>query len=208
MASNQELVGVAREFETRREALETLANKLERSAVAALAATPRIDRIGFRVKDTASFAKKALSDKDGNPKYTEPYRQIEDQIGGRVLVFFLSDLEPVRLKLREAFGGVEDVRKEPEDAAEFGYESDHLIFAIPPHLRPGDWEGRHDVPTTFEMQVRTLFQHAWAEPQHDLGYKGSEPLSRQLERELAWAAASAWGADHAFDRVWREVSSD
>jgi hypothetical protein len=45
-----------------------------------------------------------------------------------------------------------------------------------------------------------LFMHAWAEPQHDMGYKG-QTLDRDTERELAWAAASAWGADRTFDEI-------
>lgn len=49
--------------------------------------------------------------------------------------------------------------------------------------------------------MRTLFQHAYAEPQHDAGYKDRESLSRDQRRELAWVAASAWGADQAYSRL-------
>jgi putative GTP pyrophosphokinase len=49
--------------------------------------------------------------------------------------------------------------------------------------------------------------HAYAEPQHNIGYKPTGELPRQIKRELAWIAASAWGADQAFERLnaWNEV---
>lgn len=47
--------------------------------------------------------------------------------------------------------------------------------------------------------------HAYAEPQHDLSYKAAADLPSEIRRELAWVAASAWGADQAYERVrrWR-----
>lgn len=71
-------------------------------------------------------------------------------------------------------------------------------------IRTG-WRDRHDVPDAFELQVRTLFQHAYAEPQHNVGYKPSVQLTREEQRELAWIAASAWGADHQLERLRERV---
>jgi len=34
--------------------------------------------------------------------------------------------------------------------------------------------------------------HAWAEPNHNLGYKGPADLTQDQRRHLAWIAASAW----------------
>jgi putative GTP pyrophosphokinase len=197
---------LARDYQARAEELTEARVRLEALTVEALQDVLRIERIVFRVKGSNEFVEKALREENGHPKYAAPLREIEDQVAGRVIVFFLSDLEPVKERLRDVLGAVEEVRKEPVSPIEFGYESDHLVFPIPGHTTPAAWEGRLDVPTTFEMQVRTLFEHAWAEPQHDIGYKGSD-LPRDLKRELAWAAASAWGADRALDRVWRELDS-
>jgi putative GTP pyrophosphokinase len=59
------------------------------------------------------------------------------------------------------------------------------------------------------MQVRTLFMHAWAEPQHDLGYKPGEHMviDRNQRRRLAWIAASSWGADQMLNDVARTLGS-
>jgi putative GTP pyrophosphokinase len=52
--------------------------------------------------------------------------------------------------------------------------------------------------------VKTLFQHAWSEAEHDLGYKrGSTPFSAEGKRKIAYTSAQAWGADHIFDELFR-----
>jgi ppGpp synthetase/RelA/SpoT-type nucleotidyltranferase len=66
-----------------------------------------------------------------------------------------------------------------------------------------------DAPRTFKLQVRTLFMHAWAEPQQDPEYKAAEDLPGDMLRELSWIAASSWGADQAFGQIveWQKERS-
>jgi putative GTP pyrophosphokinase len=184
--------------------LGDLAGTLEQRVREALEDVPHIDRIAFRAKDLASFIKKAEE-----PRYASPLTDIEDQVAGRVITFFLDDMEPVKQRLVDLFGPVEHVVKEPAGAAEFGYESEHFVFVISEHHKPEGWSDHEAMPKTFEMQVRTIFMHAWAEPQHDLGYKPSEGnLDRETQRELAWVAASAWGADRVLNDVARRLGED
>lgn len=181
--------------------LENLGATLDREVRAALDGLPHVDRIAFRVKEVERFLEKAAKINGGQPKYVDPLHEIEDQVGGRVLVYFRRDMEPVEERLRETFRTEEIAPKEPESPKQFDYESRHQVFLIPTHLVSAEWSTRDDLPIAFEMQVRTLFMHAWAEPQHDLGYKGEPQLPRDAERLSAWAAASAWGGDHAFEEV-------
>lgn len=187
----------------RLELLSALAEQLEAGARESVEDLKHIDRITFRVKEPKSFVKKALTPKDGAPlerKYTAPMSEIEDQVAGRVITFFKDDIPLVCEQLESRFGPVEHTVKEPVEPDEFGYESNHFVFVIPQHLKPEGWDLNDDMPTTFELQVRTLLMHAWAEPQHDLGYKPSE-IDRESKRELAWVAASAWGADRMLNDV-------
>lgn len=40
--------------------------------------------------------------------------------------------------------------------------------------------------------------HAYAEPQHNLGYKRMKTIPSEINRQLAWVAATSWGADKAY----------
>jgi len=63
-----------------------------------------------------------------------------------------------------------------------------------------------EAPEFFELQIKTLFQHAWAEAEHDLGYKPPKPLTSIQKRKMAFTAAQAWGADQIFDELSRELA--
>ena len=180
--------------------LDELALNLEKDLKEALQGLPHIDRISFRTKGISSFVKKA-QDPNNDPRYSDPLVEVEDQVAGRILVHFLSDLVIVREKLEGSLNTIERTERRPNRDAEFGYESDHLICMIPLHLKPDSWRQQPDMPETFELQIRTLFMHAYAEPQHNMAYKGPGDLPRKVRRELAWIAASAWGADKAFERI-------
>ena len=165
-------------------------------------AHPRhIDRVYFRAKDPASFTKKVARPKSGIP-YGDPFAEIEDQIAGRVLVFFRHDIDLVNRRMIDTLREIEFSRREPESSAEFGYESDHWVCLIPRALMSDEWLGEGAMPRTFELQVRTLFMHAWAEPLHDIVYKPDQSLDRDTERRVAWIAASSWGADEMLEPIW------
>ncbi len=191
-------------YENRIPILEDLRVALEQWTERTLEGVEHIDRIYFRVKGKENFASKAL-DPSNDPPYQYPLIEIEDQVAGRIIVFFREDLDIVKDRLQRTFTTIEFERRRPPADEEFGYESNHLIFVIPPQARSEAWEKRDDLPATFEMQIRTVFMHAYAEPQHDFGYKSVKELPSNIRRELAWIGASAWGADQAYKRVneWR-----
>jgi putative GTP pyrophosphokinase len=182
--------------------LTTTAQYLQHRVTEALESTKHIDRVSFRPKGMDSFVKKASREAtERHDAYERPLVEVEDQIAGRVLVFFRDDIDVVAAILSAELGPVEQRRQEPDGDDQFGYESVHLIFVIPEHLKADGWTQQSDMPITFELQVRTLFMHAWAEPQHDLGYKPGATLDRDHRRQLAWVAASAWGADRVLNDV-------
>lgn len=187
-------------YEQRRPLLEALADNLERELRRHLEGIPHVDRVSFRAKGTTSFLDKVL-ERRVEPPYEDPLVEVEDQVAGRVLVFFISDVEPTRVQAERMFTPVEAILRRPAHYNVFDYESFHAIYSVPPTVKPPGWEEQDDLPRTFELQIRTLFQHAYAEPQHDLAYKPEAPPSDEIRRELAWVAAGSWGADQALERV-------
>lgn len=185
------------------EVLGPVASALQKYLAEVLSGVGRIDAISARAKAPASFAVKALKqDENGNLKYSNPLIQIQDQIGARVNVLCLSDVPKVKDAISDYFHAVEWTEKKPDTDMEFGYFGEHYILKLPDDAVPHGLEER--APEFFELQIKTLFQHAWSEVSHDIGYKAPRPLKSLEIRKLAFSAAQAWGAD----QIFRELEAD
>jgi putative GTP pyrophosphokinase len=203
----------------RRESLETLYRRRYEAALKPVAKAlgvhvtecfkdqPRIDRITTRAKDVDSFLEKAKTRVNSRRKYTEPLDQIQDQLGARVITFFRSDVEQLDEIVKRYFRPIEFRDRFPDSEWEFGYFGRHYVLVLPADVVDVEID-QALVPPLFELQIKTLFQHAWSEADHDLGYKpGLLPLSSSEKRRLAYTSAQAWGADRTFDELFRERSA-
>ncbi len=187
------------------EALVRIAGQLAEHLATHLNGQRRIDRVVARAKGVDKFLQKAVKLTDEKrPKYLEPLSQIQDQIGARIVVFYKSDVDPVEKIVLKYFRAIEMRTLVPESESEFGYAGRHLVLALPADVVPDDVDSSL-VPDFFELQIKTLFQHAWSEADHDLGYKpGETGLTGDQKRLVAFTAAQAWGADHIFDQLFLE----
>ena len=77
-----------------------------------------------------------------------------------------------------------------------------MLF-IPTDLLSAGW-AKGDYPSFVELQVKTLFQHSWAEANHDLAYKAPADLTVDQRRLVAFTAAQAWGGD----RMFQDLATD
>jgi|SRR5579862_534797 len=193
--------------ERREEVLIPITVALEAHVIELFKDEPRIDRIVARAKKVCSFMKKSENlDEKGNKKYTEPLIQIQDQIGVRIVTFYLSDVERLDQVVLKYFRAIEFKTVVPDSEWEFGYFGRHYILVIPPDVID-DGVNKDMVPPFFELQLKTLFQHAWSEAEHDLGYKpGERELTSDQKRRLAFSSAQAWGADQVFLQLIHERS--
>lgn len=164
---------------------------------------PRLDRVSVRAKTVDRFLEKAARQEGGVRKYSDPLNQIQDQLGARVVTFYLSDVDRIGARIEEYFGSIEVRHVIPDSPREFGYEGKHYILFIPADVKVASED--EDCPTFFELQVKTLFQHAWGEADHDLIYKPSGMLTSDQRRRVAFTAAQAWGADRIFEELAREL---
>ena len=173
---------ILRELETRVE-----------EALVPLASSPKIKG---RVKSFESYLKKYIRCLKGG--YAPSH--ITDIIGIRVICIFLEDISAAEKLLKEKFTVSEVERKgETHTFREFGYESIHLLVAI-----PDDITGAHGLVCceTAEIQIRTIMQDAWAEVEHELIYKAEfTPFDTPLKRKLAAVNASLSLADIIFQEV-------
>lgn len=168
---------------------------------------PRIDRIKARAKSPERFARKAEKLKDdGKPKYTDPLAQIQDLVAARIVVFYKSDVDVVSEIIESYFRRIERKAVVEDSPKAFGYEGKHYILAIPDEVLEEGME--EQAPKFFELQIKTLFQHAWGEAEHDLNYKADSELSPLQKKQVAFTAAQAWGADEHFDALFVALKKD
>lgn len=166
-----------------------------------LEGTSHVDRVSARAKSVDRFVAKATKIEDGSPKYSDPLSQIQDQIGARIVSFYLSDVEAISLIIEKYYRPIESKALVPDSEWEFGYFGKHFILLMPTDVID-DGDEEKPMPEFFELQIKTLFQHAWSEANHDLGYKpGTKPLTVDEKRQLAFTAAQAWGADRIFEEL-------
>ena len=186
--------------------LVPIAQKLEAFIKESLNTLDRIDRVTTRPKSVDRFMQKAMKVEDGLNKYSDPIEQILDQVGARIVTYYPSDVPRVAKIIKKYFRAIEDQQLIPDGDSEFGYIGKHFILALPSDVL-ADISVDNGVPEFFELQIKTLFQHAWAEAEHDLGYKPESPLSKLQKRKIAFTAAQAWGADQIFEELFHEQTS-
>lgn len=186
------------EYSARHSILVQTAEKLQLHLRTLVLGLPRIDSVVARAKDPHRYFVKATKvDDTGKPKYADPRYEIQDQIGVRINVLYLFDVEIVRQHLMRFMRHIEEAPKSPINDETFGYFGHHFIFQLPDDV-VSDLH-KKETPQFFELQIKTLFQHAWSETHHDLGYKAKRDLTSDERRHIAFTAAQAWGADKIFE---------
>jgi predicted RNase H-like nuclease/ppGpp synthetase/RelA/SpoT-type nucleotidyltranferase len=157
-----------------------------------------------RAKSVKSFAAKADRTVGGTPVYADPLEEITDQIGVRVITYLHSDVTAVADLLGDQLSVLDDRDMGQETASQgrFGYASRHLLIALDPaRSAPPAYEtlrGRRA-----QVQVRTVLQHAWAEFEHAIRYKGTIPEEHapDLDRRFTLAAGLLELADREFSLI-------
>jgi putative GTP pyrophosphokinase len=156
-----------------------------------------------RAKSVSSFAGKASRTLNGESLYTDPLTEITDQIGVRVVTYLHGDVAAVADLLSGEFSVLDDRDLGQETASEgrFGYASRHLLVTLDEN--ESDPAYVHLRGRSASVQVRTILQHAWAEFEHDVRYKGSVPAADvpDLDRRFTLAAGLLELADREFTAI-------
>ncbi len=157
-----------------------------------------------RTKSVESFAGKAARRVDGRLLYADPLHDITDQIGVRVITYVLSDVTAVADLMSDqvVVKDDRDMGRETASQGRFGYSSRHLLIALDAarESQPAYAQLRGRVAS---LQIRTVLQHAWAEFEHDIRYKGTVPdeHAREFDRRFTLAAGLLELADREFSEI-------
>lgn len=167
------------------------------------AAGIRAHSVTFRVKDEDSANRKISANAQ---RYTG-YESLTDVLGLRVICYFADEVDKVGEVIRREFAvdSAQSVDKRTtHDPKEFGYMSLHYIASIT-QARSEMTEYARFKDTVFEIQIRSILQHAWAEIEHDLGYKVAEGIPREHRRSFSMLSSLLEMADRDFGALREAV---
>lgn len=127
-----------------------------------------------RIKSPLSLYIKAQGDNIENP-----FDQIHDIVGLRVVCLFLSDIRKIHDILEDTFNIIDiDDKIKNTDAKTFDYLGiNYTVKLKNPSKEQLDIK---DLP--FEIQLRTINQDTWAVISHDLDYKKTNPIPEDSRR--------------------------
>jgi putative GTP pyrophosphokinase len=159
--------------------------------------------ISTRTKTKESLSKKIDSKKD---KYNN-LSDITDICGIRIITYLESDVNRVAELIEKEFqiDKENSIDKRKLKSDQFGYRSLHYVISLN-EQRSSISENKKYKHLKLEIQVRSILQHAWAEIEHDLGYKGTIAIPENFKRNFNRLAALLETADIEFDRLKKDLT--
>jgi ppGpp synthetase/RelA/SpoT-type nucleotidyltranferase len=132
----------------------------------------------------------------------DPFAEINDIVGLRVVCLFLSDITRVGQVIRTHFKVLsEDNKIEGSDLSSFGYMSVHFVVAIKDSFSGSRYDDLRGIP--FEIQIRTIAMDAWASISHYLSYKSSVDVPKELRRDFYALSGLFYVADSHFEMFFK-----
>lgn len=158
----------------------------------------RVHKLESRVKNRSSLEKKI------NRKL-EKYNSlcdITDTVAFRIITFFEDEVDTVAELIKTHFDIDEEnsIDKRLKNSDKFGYQSLHHVFSYKVE-RTNLPEYQAYLSLKCEIQIRSILQHAWAEIEHDIGYKSELGIPILAKRNFMRTAALLETADLEFVRL-------
>lgn len=145
-----------------------------------------------RIKDRVSLARKILANVD----YLT-LSDLTDVLGIRVITYFADEVDVVAEIVKRQFKVHKESNKRSEDPNEFGYRSLRYVVGLNA-VRAGLPEYKRFSDLKCEIQIRSILDHAWAEIEHDKGYKGTFLIPPAIQKRFSELAAFLGNIDRQF----------
>jgi ppGpp synthetase/RelA/SpoT-type nucleotidyltranferase len=139
--------------------------------------------------------------------YTDPWGQIQDLVGYRIVCLFASDLDKLTDIIKADFKLLSSENKVEggADPATFGYMSNHYICQLKTSYRGPRYDSLQGI--IFEVQCRTLLMDAWANVSHYLAYKGDASIPEHLRRDFYALSGLFYVADKHFELFYGDAAA-
>lgn len=200
----QDMNAIMLEYVNEKEDYEAFAEKIKELLSELLTdAGIQFHSIVARAKEAESLYAK-LSRK---PYQYRSLQDVQDLAGIRIVTYFHDDVRAVAQILEEEFtiDREQSIDKSTLlDANEFGYLSVHYVVSLSENrLSLGEY--RRFEEKEAEIQVRSILQHAWAEIEHDLGYKNPNAVPPEIKRSFSRVAGLLEIADSEFVNIRKQL---
>jgi putative GTP pyrophosphokinase len=158
--------------------------------------------IYYRVKKIDSFLEKIE-----RKKYLNPFSDIEDVCGIRIICYYASDIDIINEIIKNEFSVEEEQNKaDLLGLKEFAYRSKHYIIKVKDSWKAApNYRNLEDCKA--ELQVRTILMHAWAEIEHKLNYKSDSQVPEKFQRKLFRLSAKFEEADEQFEELREGINA-
>lgn len=159
-----------------------------------------LPEIQYRTKDLISIIKK-IKKKQEKKHYT--FQDLKDKLGFRIICLFQEDMKEIEKFISENFKIINiEHKKDNLDFNTLNYVSDHYDVKINTCIEEFSDKKLLDLEHyIFEIQVRTLNQHAWSNTSHSLSYKQEQELPPILKRKIYRLLSLYELADDEFSSV-------
>lgn len=162
-----------------------------------------VHSVSSRLKEKQS-AEEKLSLQGRN---IEKLNDMRDICGLRIITYYPDQVDTISSMILNEFNvdhkHSTDKRK-TIDPDRFGYLSVHYIVKLSTdRLKLTEYRRFSDCQA--EIQIRSILQHAWAEIEHNLGYKTKEAVPREIRRRFSRLAGILEIADDEFVNVREEL---
>lgn len=199
------LDNLLKEYNTDKEAYKTCGFKIQQLLIDLLNSNNiKFHEVNYRIKDELSLTKKFYLK---NKKYNK-LEDITDIIGIRVITYYTDDIDKVAQVIEENFDIDEENsidKRETLEIDRFGYLSLHYIVKLKQNRTKLE-EYKCCKNYKIEIQIRTILQHAWAEIEHDLGYKNEVDTPREVRRDFYRLAGLLETADKEFLGIRNQIN--
>lgn len=174
----QEISDLWKDDEPKYNGLGDLVSKFIKNNISEIEILPEIS---FRTKELLSIVKK-VKKKQREKEYS--YSDLNDKLGIRIICSFQGEMELIDAFLHQHFNIKKVERKKDSlDIRTLDYISNHYDACI--NCKKTEFKKyKHLEHLIFEIQVRTLNQHAWANTAHTLSYKQEAEIPPALMRKV------------------------
>jgi len=166
-----------------------------------------MENISYHIITSRAKTIESVRGKVSKDKYDNPKEQIQDFAGIRIITYVEDEIKKVSDVIENIFeidSANSSNKSDDLGLDKVGYKSVHYVASLD-KARLKLPEYKQYESKCFEIQIRTVLQHAWAEIEHDRNYKYTGKLPPNIGRRFKLLAGMLEMADMEFNNITNDI---